>query len=72
MGNNKNSEFKQLLTINIFIMKKRQLETLNLKKEVISKLTQAQLTGGLEKLKTQTQANYCTRSCTGIASCNQN
>ncbi|MCH2195725.1 MAG: hypothetical protein MK119_16670, partial [Kordia sp.] len=55
-----------------FIMKKRQLETLRLRKEVISNLREIQINGGKLDLKTdETQGDYCTRSCTGVGSCNQ-
>ncbi len=53
-------------------MKKRQLETLRLHKEVISNLRQIEINGGKLDLKTEeTQGDYCTRSCTGVGSCNQ-
>ncbi|WP_299315142.1 hypothetical protein [uncultured Aquimarina sp.] len=50
-------------------MKKKQLNVLSFKKEVITRLEQSRVKGGKLQLKTGETENYCTRSCSGGAVC---
>lgn len=57
-------------------MKKRQLATLRLQKEVVSNLKQLEINGGkLEQKTIKSDGNYCTQecsgNCSGVGSCNQ-